>query len=548
MIAFMIKIKKFMFHFSSNRLNKKLLLILFLTLMGCDDNSTHSLSESSIIYCSEGDPESFNPQLNINAVSLDATSHQFYNRLLSFDTEKDTLVPALAKSWKVSKDAKTITFNLRKQVTFHQTKYFTPTRSFNADDVIFSFNRIINADHEYHNVSGGQYPYFNRIKFAQTIKSIEKTNDYQVVFTLNEPNTTLLSNLSSDFAVILSQEYAQQLSLNKTKSQIDKLPIGTGPFLLKDYRVGSYIRYLPHPNYWKEPVDIEQLIFDITPSNTGRLTKLLAGECDIVGSPIAHRQIEKRKNLVLDSITSFDLAYLGLNTKTPPLNNRLVRQAIASAINKKSIIDTIYLGKASQANSLFPSHASVFNKVIQPQQHSHSHAVQLLTDAGYPDGIDIELWVPNISSSYNPDPLTMASLIKNNLEKVGIRISIISSLQPQEFALGIQKGMHQAVLTGWSSNHSEPDSLYSPLLGCNSQHGTTFWCNADFTALLTKSLQTRNTESRKRYYTKAMTLIRTEAPLIPIAHPIRYQARSSNIQGVSVKSIGGVNFQGVSKL
>lgn len=543
----MMKIKIVMFYCTRQIFYKKSLFILILALMGCDGNNTHSLSANSIIYCSEGDPESFNPQLTTNSTSLDATSHQFYNRLLSFDSTQKKLKPSLAKSWEISENGKSITFNLRKNVSFHQTSYFTPTRNFNADDVLFSFERIINPDNEFHAVSGGSYPYFKRIKFSQTIKSIEKINDYQVVFNLYEPHAQLLANLSSDFSVILSQEYAQLLIQQNKKSQIDSLPIGTGPFLLKDYRVGAFIRYLPHPNYWRKDITIKQLIFDITPSNTGRLTKLLAGECDIVGSPIAHQRIKQRSDLILDSITSYDIAYLGLNTKTAPLNNKLVRQAIARAINKNAIIETIYLGKATPANSLFPSHSWVFNEALPPLKYSPSYASKMLIEAGYPEGIDIELWVSNIPSAFNPDPLTMGSLIKSNLAKAGIRVSIISSLSPEEFSLGIKKGRHQMVLSGWSSNHSEPDELYSPLLGCDSLHNTTFWCHEGFSDLLLHSLQTRNITLRKRYYAKAMTLIRAEVPLIPIAHPIHYQARSAHIKGVSIKSIGGLDFQEVSK-
>ena len=139
-----------------------LALSMIAVLSGCDSNETLSLSKESIIYCSEGPPESFNPQTVSSGTTIDATSNQLYNRLLEFDPADNTIIPAIAKSWHVTRDGKMITFYLRKDVQFHQTRYFTPTRPLNADDVIFSFSRMLDVDHEYHPISGGKYPFFSK--------------------------------------------------------------------------------------------------------------------------------------------------------------------------------------------------------------------------------------------------------------------------------------------------------------------------------------------------------------------------------------------------
>ena len=135
-------------------------LIVFSTLFGCDTNETLLLSEKSIIYCSEGAPESFNPQLVTSGTTIDATSNQLYNRLIEFDPNDNSIIPAIAKSWHVTRDGKMVTFYLRKGVNFHQTAYFIPTRALNADDVLFSFNRMLDPENEYHEVSGGKSHFF----------------------------------------------------------------------------------------------------------------------------------------------------------------------------------------------------------------------------------------------------------------------------------------------------------------------------------------------------------------------------------------------------
>jgi cationic peptide transport system substrate-binding protein len=112
-------------------------------LSACNDGNNLSLSERSIIYCSEGSPESFNPQLSTSGTTSDAASKLLYNSLLVYKGKNNVLGPSLAKSWHVTRDGKKITFYLRQDVHFHKTDYFTPTRTLNADDVLFSFNRVL---------------------------------------------------------------------------------------------------------------------------------------------------------------------------------------------------------------------------------------------------------------------------------------------------------------------------------------------------------------------------------------------------------------------
>ena len=259
-----------------------LLISAFVSLLtGCNEANKLSLSERSIIYCSEGSPETFNPQLSTSGTTTDAIAKQLYNSLIVYKGQNNILGPSLAKDWHVTRDGKKITFYLRQDVRFHQTSYFTPTRLFNADDVLFSFNRILDKSHAFHQVSGGQYPFFQSNEFSELVEKVEKINDFTVRFILTRNDSSFLANLATDYASILSAEYGEKLFIENTPHKIDIQPIGTGPFKLKDYRVGSLIRFYRHDLYWQEKAKIEQLVFDISPSKTSRLTKLLAKECDV---------------------------------------------------------------------------------------------------------------------------------------------------------------------------------------------------------------------------------------------------------------------------
>jgi len=146
---------------------------------------TVSAEAKTLVYCSEASPEGFNPQLFTSGTTLDATK-PLYNGLVEFVTGKTTLKPGLAEKWSISDDGLTYTFNLRKGVKFHGSG-FTPTRDFNADDVVFSFDRQLNKDNPFAKVSGGTYEYFNDMGMPDIIKSVEKVDDNTVKFTLNHP-------------------------------------------------------------------------------------------------------------------------------------------------------------------------------------------------------------------------------------------------------------------------------------------------------------------------------------------------------------------------
>lgn len=525
-------------------------LIAFSTLFGCDTNETLLLSEKSIIYCSEGAPESFNPQLVTSGTTIDATSNQLYNRLIEFNPIDNSIIPAIAKSWHVTRDGKMVTFYLRKDVKFHRTSYFIPLRNLNADDVLFSFNRMLDPENEYHFISGGKYPFFQNAQLADLIDSIEKINDHTVRFRLSHPDSSFLANIGGNSAVILSKEYADSLIELNAMSELDTFPIGTGPFKFKQYSSGAFIRYEPHSEFWLEPSKLQQLVFDITPRDTGRLTKLLAGECDVIAYPIAHEKISQHPGLTLESVTSFNVGYIGFNTTKAPFDNPLVRKALSYAINKQAILETVYTGHAEIANSLIPTSSWAYDDTIKSQEYSISKAQALLTQAGYADGFTMDLWAMPVQRAYNPDAVTMAKLIQADLQKIGVKVDIVNDYEWSTFLRRISEGEHQSVLLGWSADHPDPDNFFSTLLSCASAvtgSNRTFWCNQEFDELIQSALQTDNINKRKAFYSKALTLVNKEVPLVPIAHSKRYQARANSVNGNLLRSIGGVDFNGVTK-
>lgn len=165
----------------------------------------------TLIYCSEGSPEGFDPGLHTAGTTFDASSKPVYNRLVEFERGTTEVVPGLAESWEVSDDGLEYVFHLRQGVKFQTTDFFTPTRDFNADDVVFSFERMLDKNNPWYNYAGGQWQYFDAMSMPDLLKSVEKIDDQTVKFVLNRPEAPFIANLAMDFASIMSKEYADSL-------------------------------------------------------------------------------------------------------------------------------------------------------------------------------------------------------------------------------------------------------------------------------------------------------------------------------------------------
>ena len=195
---------------------------LLLSAMGVS-----AAAAKTLVYCSEGSPEGFDPALYTSGTTFDASEHTVFDKLVLFKTGTTEVIPGLAESWEASADGLEYTFHLRKGVKFHSNDMFTPSRDFNADDVIFSFDRQRLDSNPYHTVSGGTWEYFNGMSMPDLIKDIVKVDDYTVKFVLSRPEAPMISDLAMAFASIQSAEYADAMLAAGTPEMLNQAPIGT---------------------------------------------------------------------------------------------------------------------------------------------------------------------------------------------------------------------------------------------------------------------------------------------------------------------------------
>lgn len=503
-------------------------------------------AEKTFVYCSEGSPSTFNPQIADDGPTFNASTAMIYNRLTEFEEGGTKIVPGLAEKWEISKDGKAYTFYLRKNATFHTTDTFKPSRTANADDVIFSYERALKKDNPYHMVSGGNYIYYKAMELDKIIKEIQRVNDYTVKFVLNRTDATFLANLSMSYAVILSKEYADQLLKNKTPAKIDIEPVGTGPFVLKRYVKDNSIRYEAHPTYWGGRAKLDKVVFAITPDSNVRFQKLKAGECHLATDPAPQdlKGISSDARLKLMSEPGANVGYLAFNVTKEPFNKPEVRQAISYALNRENYLNVVYQGTASLARTPIPPTVWGSNPQVKGPEYNPEKAKQLLAKAGYPNGFETELWTLPVARPYNPNGKKMGELMQSDLAKVGIKVKLVTYDWPTYLAKS-SKGEHKMLQMGWTTDNGDPDNFLGTLLSCASVPAganMSFWCNKKYDEIINKAKQMTDITQRTSQYFKAQEIFNAEVPWIPIAHATVFRGLAKNVQNYKISPLGMEDF------
>ncbi|MGY4675909.1 ABC transporter substrate-binding protein [Ursidibacter arcticus] len=507
-----------------------------------------SAPANTLVNCIATPPMKLSPAITNDANDFNASSQQVYNRLVEFKAGTLEIEPSLAERWEISEDGLTYTFHLRKDVKFHTNKIFSPTRTLNADDVIFSFLRQADKNHPYHTVSAGTYFYFNWMNLHNILKNVEKVDDYTVKITLNQPNTPFITTLAMDFLSIYSKEYADQLLEKNTPELLDQQPIGTGPFVFQVYQTDHAVRYQANKDYWKGKADIERLIFSITPDAGTRYAKLKAGECDVIDFPnisdIAQMKNDPKVNLL--EREGLNLAYIGLNTTKDALNNVKVRQALQHATDKKAIVDAVYQGGGSVATNPFPDAVLGYNANLQQYEFNLDKAKKLLIEAGYPDGFETEIWVQPVVRPSNPNPRRTAEIIQADWAKIGVKAKLVTH-EWADFNKRTREGEFFAGTYGWTSRNGDPDNFLFPLLSKSNIPGTNYsrWADDTFENLLNQAVQTQDRAERIKLYQQAVDIFQQNTPIIPLAHSINYVPLSKRVQGFTQSPFGYTAFYGV---
>lgn len=548
---------------TTNMLTVSLVFLTLLWFSGCTPRNTppeengnvsqvapnaRKSAPKTFVFCLEGGPSRFGPSVEADGSTYNVTNN-IYKQLTAFEYGTTRVIPSLAEGWQVSEDGLIYTFDLRKGVKFHSTSYFTPTRDFNADDVVFSFQRQKDPKHPYHEVGGGVYEYFDSMDMGNIIKSVEKVNDHRIKFTLSRPNAPFTANLAMPFTGIYSKEYADKLLEAKTPEKIDNEPIGTGPFKYVSYQKDALVRLQAFEGYWGERGNIQNLIYAITPDASVRLQKVRQNECQAMAYPdfADLEAVKQDKNLNLLGFSGPNLAYLSMNVQKKPFDNKLVRQAMRYALNKKAYIEGVYMGNAQVAKNPIAPTIWSYNESVQDYDYNPDKAKELLKQAGLSNGFEVDFWTLPVSRPYLPNGRKLGEMVQTDLAKVNIRVKLVS-YDWSSYLDKARKREHTLLQMGWQGDNGDPDNfLY--LLSCEgakSGANNAGWCHKPFDDLFVKAQQLNNLKERTDLYKKAQEIFREETPWVPIAHATTFRILQKGVSGYKVPAIGAEVFDFIS--
>jgi dipeptide transport system substrate-binding protein len=506
-------------------------------------------SAKTLVYCSEGSPENFYPGVNTTGTSFDANS-QIYSRIVDFERGTTKVVPGLAEKWDISPDGLTYTFHLRKGVKWHNHRAWKPTRDMNADDIIFMLERQGKEDNAYFKVTSSNHSYYNDMGMNKLIKSIQKVDDYTVRVTLNKPEAPFLSNLAMEYAGVQSKEYADAMLKAGTPEKIDQEPIGTGPFYLVQYQKDAIIRYKAFPQFWGGKAKIDDLVFAITPDASVRWAKLQKGECHVMPypNPADLDAMRKDKNVTVLEQPGLNVGYLAYNTTKKPFDDVRVRKAINMAINKKAIIDAVYLSTGVAAKNPIPPTQWSYNDSIKDDPFDPAAAKKLLAEAGYPNGFETDLWAMPVQRPYNPNAKRIAELMQADLAKIGVKAEI-KSFEWGEYRKRMQAGEHQTGMLGWTGDNGDPDNFLANLLGCDSakSNGSNVakFCHQPYEELIQKAKSATSQAERQKLYEQAQVIFKQQAPWFTIAHAVQLKPVRKEVIDFKLSPFGRHTFYGV---
>lgn len=469
------------------------------------------------------EPKSLDPAA-VTAVNDFRILMNMYDGLVRYKDGTLEVEPALAKSWEISGDGLTYSFDLHQGVKFHDGS------PFNAAAVKFNFDRMLDKKHPFNNT--GPFPLSF---FFSSIKETRVVNDHTVEFTLNAPYAPFLSNLAYPTGLIISPE-----AVKKHGKDVGRNPSGTGAFKFAEWKSNSKVVVTRNDNYWNGASKLEALVFrPITDANT-RIAEMLSGGIDMMVEipPDSVKQFDGN-GFALHEQAGPHVWFLILNAKEGPFADKRVRQAVNYAINKKALVENVLQGTAEiAAGPTPPAFAWAYNETLQPYPYDPEKAKSLLKAAGH-DGAELVFYVTEGGSGML-DPVAMGAAIQADLAKVGLKVKI-ETYEWNTFLGKVNPGLEgkaDMAEMAWMTN--DPDTL--PFLALRTGawpdkkgFNSGYYSNLEVDELLEAARKSTNQAERAKLYKKMQVIVHDDAPWAFIANWKQNAATKDNVKGFKLQ-------------
>jgi ABC-type transport system substrate-binding protein len=481
-------------------MRRSIALLVPLLVMACGGGGGGTDRRTLVDSRDNYDPRSLDPALSTDVPTGRAVGYLF-DGLTRF-TPDARVIPGLAASWEVSPDGLTYTFHLRRGVTF------TDGTPFVARQVIASWRRVLDPK-----VRGGRgwplYPVRGAQGFAEgkatSIDGLSAPNDSTVVVVLKEPFAIFPKLLAMPVASIAPET---------VPANFGEHPVGTGPWRLVEWRHDDYILFSPNAHYWGGAPRADSLKARIIAEPSTAVAEFESGTVDVLQIPqgeIADWEEDAERRKLLTSTPSLELVYAAINTTRGPLRDARVRQALNYGIDRMRIDRNLIANRGRLAAGVIPPSLPGADTTRSGYQFDTTKARQLLREAGYPNGIDLELW-----TSTSPLYVRIAETLQAYLKLSGIRIKIVQreSAAAREAA---RKGVTDLFLKDWYADYPDAENFLYPLLhSANKGVGgnVSFYQNAQYDSIVTAARREQDEAKRVALYREADQIAFRDAPMI----------------------------------
>lgn len=481
------------------------------------------------------EPQSLDPQ-HVSAVNDFRILMNVYDGLVRYKDGTLEVEPALATDWTISEDGTEYTFNLREGVTFHDGS------AFNAESVVFNFERMIQEDHPYHT---GTFPlsfYFS------AVTAVEAVDDMTVKFTLNESFAPFLSNLAYPAGLIVSKAAVEEHG-----EDFDRNPSGTGAFKFVEWQSNTRVVVDRFDAYWDGAAPLDAVVYrPITDANT-RVAEMLSGGIDVMVEvpPDNVSTFSSDAAFTLYEEAGPHLWFLILNAKEGPMADVRVRQAANYAVNKEALVDNVLQGTASvAAGPTPPAFNWAYNEDLDPYPYDPDKARELLAEAGA-EGASLTFYVTEGGSGML-DPIAMGTAIQADLQAVGLDVTI-ETYEWNTF-LGIVnpglEGKADMAEMAWMTN--SPDTL--PYLALRTEawpdkggFNSGYYSNPEVDALLQSARTSTDQAERAELYKEMQAIVYEDAPWLFVANWKQNAVTTAAVENFSLQPSFFLMLQDVAK-
>lgn len=512
--------------------------------------------------------------INVGDTTSHDVAHNIYNGLVEYrshitgpNQKLIDIVPALAESWEVSKDGKTYIFNLRKDVKFHNG------RAFEASDVQYSIERLANPKNASKGLwTLGALPLVGLEKFQEDTKAgktdahiegIKVLDKYKIELKLQKLIPFVLHVLSMTYYYVVPKE-----EVDKWGKDFNTHPVGTGPFMFKEWKRGKSVTLVKNPNYFEKGLPyLDTLVYDIIPSDIIRLGRFENDQLDFVDNtslPAARfeslindprwnklggekiREIPEIEDMSKSLIMKKPLLvteYLGMDVKSDLFKDKRVRKAFNYSVDKQKIVDRVYNGKRGIARGVLPPGFPGFNESNEvPYPYDPDKARELFAAAGWTDSDNDGFLDKNgqkftVTLWHNQREIlaSLCSSVQADLTDVGIDVDV-RSLQWASYIEKVRKNEAIFFRFGWSADFPDPDNFLWTLFSTQNlgQDNTTRYSNPVVDKLLDEARSINDWSKREKLYHEAERIIIDDAPWIFLENEVQYKIVQPYVKGQQI--------------